>query len=153
MLQNFSSAKRSGCTAVSATEFGPYFCSRRRTSSLERPPGSAAGSELGGPTGAVCDAGRFSSTSAGGIGAAVVQTLRTGSEDIARCIVCWLHGRGTSCYAAGLSRRENGTRRVGGRSHFQLRISGRSWPCRSMYCLCSISFILHVLLQIGAPSP
>ena len=24
-------------------------------------------------------------------------------------------------------------------SHFQLRISGMSWPCRSMYWLCSIS--------------
>jgi len=23
--------------------------------------------------------------------------------------------------------------------HFQLRISGRSWPCSSMYCLCSLS--------------
>ena len=35
--QNFSSAMRSGCSAVSGIAFGPNFCSRRRASSLVRP--------------------------------------------------------------------------------------------------------------------
>ena len=26
-----------------------------------------------------------------------------------------------------------------GSIHFQFRISGKSWPCLSMYCLCSMS--------------
>ena len=35
--QNFSSAMRNGCSAVSGIAFGPNFSSRRRASSLVRP--------------------------------------------------------------------------------------------------------------------
>src|SRR3954451_6954019 len=31
--------------------------------------------------------------------------------------------------------------------HFQFRISGMSWPCSSMYCLCSISLSLSCCLR------
>ncbi len=40
--QNFSSAMRNGCSAVSGIAFGPNFASRRRASSLVRPPGRLA---------------------------------------------------------------------------------------------------------------
>ena len=39
--QNFSSAMRNGCTLVSGIAFGPDFASRRRASSLVKPPETA----------------------------------------------------------------------------------------------------------------
>ena len=36
--QNFSSAMRNGCTLVSGIALGPNFASRRRASSLVKPP-------------------------------------------------------------------------------------------------------------------
>ena len=40
--QNFSSAMRNGCSAVSGIAFGPNFSSRRRASSLVRPVGKSS---------------------------------------------------------------------------------------------------------------
>jgi len=35
--------------------------------------------------------------------------------------------------------------------HCQFRISGRSSPCLSMYCLCFDQLVLELLLQVDAP--
>ena len=53
--QNFSSARRNGCSVVSGVAFGPNFSSRRRASLLVKPSGRspvAAAAELASGAGA-----------------------------------------------------------------------------------------------------